>query len=110
MEQKQGRTQSKLWACSSNSEVAHFPPNHLLARTLIKIVNRRETGKKIVLSYKSKTKSKKNPSIEINEEALKKEESTQYPVITLNTKDELMINTNGHRHQSLVYKVALFLH
>lgn len=67
------------------SQVAYSSTNHLLTRTLADIINRKDTGKKIVSSYERNTKTKKNPSIEVNNRAPRKEKHT-IPAVPLNTQ------------------------
>lgn len=60
-------------------QVAQFPTNHLLPRTLVDIANKKDTKKEIVFSFVRWNKPKQNPSTSINESALWKEEHIQYP-------------------------------
>lgn len=52
--------------------MVHFLTDHLLTRTCVDTATER-TGKRVASSYKRNTKLKKNPSIQISEDALRKE-------------------------------------
>lgn len=66
---REKKTQTKiLVVLQISSDVAYSTTNHLLTRTLVGTVNRKYTGEKFVPFYETK----KNPSIQINENVLRK--------------------------------------
>lgn len=60
------RSQISFLPCRSNSWTNHIPDDHDFTRTFRNLVDRRDTGTKIVPFQKRKTKTQKNPSIKIN--------------------------------------------